>query len=99
MAARQERLQQTPFLIPQIAGIETGLHGGAPNGWNSPYPQPRPNPVPNLNPSLPSSNEIAHQPLIHTCQVEVVVAAFSGKLISAAGRDSMLPSGSRRGLS
>ena len=36
---------------------------------------------------------------LRLCRVERLVDALSGTWISAAGRDAMLPSGSRRGLS
>jgi hypothetical protein len=30
MAADDQRLEQRPFRIGEIAGVETGIHGGAP---------------------------------------------------------------------
>ena len=42
MAARDQRREQRPFGIIEIAGVETGIHGRAPGSSNSPHPPQRP---------------------------------------------------------
>jgi hypothetical protein len=64
MATGDKGLEQRPFGIIEIAGIETGIHGRAPGSSNSPHPQQRPSTKPMVNQALESSNKIAHQPLI-----------------------------------